>query len=292
MTFFPCIMEKHGYQGKMIMAKKFGWKQKKYYRLIGLGGVSEFESSRVRNWGRFFTYASVLVSIGLLLEWQALLLGGIDEHVRIFVNTVVWTFFTVQFFLLLMMVKDKQRYMNENWLLPVIIVVGLAFIFNIQPVQTWLRDLRPVLAITLLVPALRILWGFFIDGQLGTTLIASLIIVIVFGVVVAGVDPNVKNIWDGIWWAIATVSTVGYGDVVPTSALGRLIGAGLVVLGLGIFVIITANFLSLVLRKEAKELKKEEQDVSEILKEVGEVKRKQEDLFEMVKSIKQQLKEK
>jgi voltage-gated potassium channel len=67
----------------------------------------------------------------------------------------------------------------------------------------------------------------------------------------------VHNIWDGIWWAIATVSTVGYGDVVPESFLGRLLGTGLIILGLGIFVTITANYLALLLQRERQSAKEQ-----------------------------------
>jgi len=89
-----------------------------------------------------------------------------------------------------------------------------------------------------------------------------------FGVLVAGIDSNIKTTWDGIWWALATVSTVGYGDVVPVSFLGRLVGGALVVLGLGIFVVITANFLAIILREEVKGVKRGEREVEMILKEM------------------------
>ena len=61
---------------------------------------------------------------------------------------------------------------------------------------------------------------------------AAMIIVFVFGILVSSIDPNVHSVVDGIWWAVATISTVGYGDVVPASHLGRMIGVILIVLGI------------------------------------------------------------
>lgn len=37
-------------------------------------------------------------------------------------------------------------------------------------------------------------------------------------------DPLIKNVFDGVWWAVSTVTTVGYGDLVPLTPIGRLIG--------------------------------------------------------------------
>jgi voltage-gated potassium channel len=43
-----------------------------------------------------------------------------------------------------------------------------------------------------------------------------------------------------MWWAIATLTTVGYGDVYPVTAVGRVLGAGVAVLGIGLFALPTA----------------------------------------------------
>jgi voltage-gated potassium channel len=48
-------------------------------------------------------------------------------------------------------------------------------------------------------------------------------------------DSNIKTAQDSLWYVIATISTVGYGDVYPTSAAGRLLGSIIIVLGVGIF---------------------------------------------------------
>jgi voltage-gated potassium channel Kch len=46
--------------------------------------------------------------------------------------------------------------------------------------------------------------------------------VVVFGVVERLIDPKTfHNVWLGMWWAIETVTTVGYGDIVPKQTAGR-----------------------------------------------------------------------
>jgi len=48
-------------------------------------------------------------------------------------------------------------------------------------------------------------------------------------------SSNIKSMWDALWWALATVTTVGYGDVVPETQAGRVIGAITMVVGIGAY---------------------------------------------------------
>lgn len=58
---------------------------------------------------------------------------------------------------------------------------------------------------------------------------------ILFGVLIHFVEPHTfPTIIEGIWWAIVTISTVGYGDYSPTTTLGRIIGGVLILSGAGI----------------------------------------------------------
>ena len=68
---------------------------------------------------------------------------------------------------------------------------------------------------------------------------------IVAAVVIHFTDPkNFPNIGDSLWWAIQTVTTVGYGDLVPTSQAGRVVAALVMVIGIGFLTVITAAITS------------------------------------------------
>ena len=65
---------------------------------------------------------------------------------------------------------------------------------------------------------------------------------IIAGILIHFTDPkSFPNIGDGMWWAVQTVTTVGYGDLVPASTLGQLVAALVMVLGIGFLTIITAS---------------------------------------------------
>lgn len=264
--------------------------EKRFYYLIGLAGVNPVEVPVARRFGSVFSGLMVLAAIVLLVEWQWQLLREITPFASFIVNWVIFVFFVVAFITELLLVRNRWLFIAQNWALPLIILGGLPFLFEYRPLMQPLSALRPLLAIYILFPSLKTLINFFFDGHLRTTLLGAAVVIVIFGILVAGVDPSVKSVWDGIWWALATVSTIGYGDVVPSSALGRLLGAILVVLGVAIFVIITANILAYNLKKETKQLEKEGREVEELLDEIKDMKKTQQQQTELLKELTKKLK--
>jgi voltage-gated potassium channel len=71
------------------------------------------------------------------------------------------------------------------------------------------------------------------------------IAVVVFGVIERLVDPKTfDNVWLGMWWAIQTITTVGYGDVVPSQTAGKVIAAFLMLGGLSLLAVVTGVITS------------------------------------------------
>lgn len=66
-----------------------------------------------------------------------------------------------------------------------------------------------------------------------------------FGLLMTVVDhKNFTSIWLGLWWAVQTVTTVGYGDHVPTTAAGMVVAALVMLLGLAFLSVVTAAITS------------------------------------------------
>jgi len=84
---------------------------------------------------------------------------------------------------------------------------------------------------------------------------------IIFGFMVFLVDPNIHSLSDGIWYAWVTMTHVGYGDIVPTSFLGRLLGALLILFGLGLFALFTASFSAALIGRDLSDVKIEMSNV-------------------------------
>ena len=56
-----------------------------------------------------------------------------------------------------------------------------------------------------------------------------------------GDGGRVHSFFDALWWSTATITTVGYGDVYPVSAAGRIIGGFTMVVGISTFAVVTAK---------------------------------------------------
>jgi voltage-gated potassium channel len=68
------------------------------------------------------------------------------------------------------------------------------------------------------------------------------------------VNSNINTIVDSVWWAYATATTVGYGDIVPVTQTGRLVGIVLMLTGTALFATYTALFAQAILGKEYKKI--------------------------------------
>ena len=66
---------------------------------------------------------------------------------------------------------------------------------------------------------------------------------------------NIKNFEDGLWWAITTVTTVGYGDRFPTTTEGRFLAAVLMFMGISLVGVITASVAAWFVRMGQEDLK-------------------------------------
>ena len=88
------------------------------------------------------------------------------------------------------------------------------------------------------------------------------------GVLIAGIDPTIETIWQGIWWAWVTVATVGYGDVVPQSTAGKVFGAVVILFGLGFFSLLTASFSAYFVSRGEIEIEEEEAEEIYRLKDI------------------------
>jgi voltage-gated potassium channel len=80
------------------------------------------------------------------------------------------------------------------------------------------------------------------------------------------IDPGIGTFRDSLWWAVVTVTTVGYGDVVPTSSGGRIVGALLMLAGVSAIPITTSLVVSVfVSRIQRKQHEVDAQDRAEIV---------------------------
>ena len=88
---------------------------------------------------------------------------------------------------------------------------------------------------------------------------ATIAITVGTGALMTVVDrENYPSIGSGLWWAVQTTTTVGYGDNVPTNVAGRLLAALVMLFGIGFLTIITAAITSTFVARSGREQKRAE----------------------------------
>ena len=194
---------------------------------------------------------SVFVLICLLADAVFYLPPEMARLISIYDNTLC-IFLLGDFFVRLMNAPDKFRFMRYGWfdLLSSIPAFGTGYIRDITRISRLLRIYRIYYTVRYVLKRLRsnpeerifLLIACSVVSVLMMTSIAIL-------AVETAPNSNILTAEDSLWWAITTISTVGYGDLYPVTGAGRLIGGVLMVCGTIFIGAISAYISSWVARK-------------------------------------------
>jgi voltage-gated potassium channel len=123
------------------------------------------------------------------------------------------------------------------------------------------------------VRATRLIAGFLAERRAESTVLTTLLVtfvLIVFGSAAVllfeqGVDANIKDAEDALWWAVVTMTTVGYGDKFPVSTEGRAIAVLLMTGGVGLFGVFSGSVAAWFLQPQSQQ---REMDIKDLHEEI------------------------
>lgn len=87
-------------------------------------------------------------------------------------------------------------------------------------------------------------------------------------------DANIGTYWQALWWAVVTITTVGYGDFYPTTMPGRLVALGLMIGGIGLIGYVTGSLATWIVERVAaadRPTEATKEDVATVLQEITEL---------------------
>jgi voltage-gated potassium channel len=147
---------------------------------------------------------------------------------------VVWGAFAVDYLMRLALSRRRREFVRTHWMDLCAVVLPL-----LQP----LRLLRLVSTLLLvgrrarMAPQIR-LTTYVVGSVIGLLMFGSLA---VLSVERDSPNGNIRTLGDAVWWSFTTMTTVGYGDHAPTTGLGRMIAVGLMLSGIALLGVVTAN---------------------------------------------------
>jgi len=93
-----------------------------------------------------------------------------------------------------------------------------------------------------------------VRGAASVIVTATALVVVGSGILIRVLDhKEYSSVWVGMWWALQTVTTVGYGDVTPREPIGRVIAAFVMLQGIAFLAILTAAITSTFVARAARE---------------------------------------
>jgi voltage-gated potassium channel len=191
-------------------------------------------------------------------------------------NWIIWIGFTVELAFVLKVAPRKRAALRAHWLDVAIVGVTVPLLPALLAALRLARLLRLLRLARLAALGSRALAAEkLLTSRQGFRYIAlatgMLIVVAGFSISIADTE-SFPNPWLGIWWAITTVTTVGYGDFVPHTLAGRVIAGALMFVGIGFLSMLTAaiasTFVSRDIGEEERLTKTEQSEVMELLRRI------------------------
>ncbi|WP_223179176.1 potassium channel family protein [Streptomyces griseicoloratus] len=150
------------------------------------------------------------------------------------VEWVVWGAFAADYLVRLGLTDDRKRFVRTHWLDLCAVALPL-----LQP----LRLLRLVSTLMLVGRRARMasqirLTTYVAGAVVGLLMFGSLAVLSVERDAPGG---NIRTLGDAVWWSFTTMTTVGYGDHAPTTGMGRILAVGLMLSGIALLGVVTAN---------------------------------------------------
>lgn len=192
--------------------------------------------------------ATVLVIPTLIVEATADE-GGLRAAATM-LNWLIWLVFVAELAAMLSVAPSRRQWVRSNPLLVLIVLVTAPFL---PPSLQAARVFR-LARLVRLVLVLRLAQRFL--SPAGLQFAAAITGLGVLGGAAAfqaaeRSTPHPPTLWDSIWWAMTTVTTVGYGDISATTTLGRVIGIAMMVMGIGFVALLTGAIAQRLLRIDA-----------------------------------------
>lgn len=196
-----------------------------------------------------------LVSVPVIVApWLLDLPGAVAASLEV-VDWVIWAAFTFQFLVRISLTDHRLRFAIREWPDVLIILLPLLRPLRILRSARVLRVLGVVRLAAFLAEAGRTGARMVARSHIGYVVVAALAMIVAAAALIVAVEgqdgAGIETFGDGLWWAVTTVTTVGYGDLYPQTPVGRGVAALLMSIGIATFGVVTAKVAAFFVEEQA-----------------------------------------
>ena len=169
-------------------------------------------------------------------------------------NWLIWAAFAAEFAVVVSLAENRAAYARKAWLDLVIIAISFPVLPELLALTRLVRLarlgrlLRTLRVIPILVQGFAALGRLFRKRGFGYVTLSFLLVALTTGALFAQFEGY--SLVDGLWWTVVTLTTVGYGDLSPTTAGGRATAVVLMVTSIGVVSFITANIAAFFIEED------------------------------------------
>ena len=229
--------------------------------------------------GTFKRILSVAVFLGALATVPVIILleQGVQSVWLTAADWGIWAVFFLEYVVEVALSANRLLYLRRNWLSPIVLILSFPELPNLLGTVRLARVVRLLRFARLAGVTFRGLAELrtvFASRGLVFLALTTLALIVAGGAAVTVLEPQTTRggVTDGIWWAIVTASTVGYGDIAPSTSLGRLIAIVLMLAGVGLIstlgACITSYFVGHQENAESKELRERTVHIEQMIEQL------------------------
>lgn len=215
---------------------------------------------------------AIIAVLIVMLEFSKTLTESQIRIVNI-ADILVYIIFVLDYFMRLFTSKNKKKFLKHN-IIDLIAILPLG-LFAASTFGSAFKLIKVVSYVFRLVGNVKEI--LFTNGfiyALGSTMIITIMGSIGIYIFEDGVSATITNYGDALWWSFVTVTTVGYGDISPSTGGGRFIACILMITGIGFLSMLTSTistFFFSVLENKKIEAKKEFENKEEVIMDISDL---------------------